>query len=108
MSRLPAWLVLGMSGRAIEGRHSRLSRLLVIMGSPDFNPAGPINRPAARLLPCRPLAMLFRDAGAATVTVLHRTSYRELFADANSAEVGLVFISVRVADIFQCSKQRCS
>ena len=40
------------------------------------------------ILPCRPLAMLFRDAGAATVTVLHRTSYRELFADATSAEVG--------------------
>lgn len=32
--------------------------------------------------------MLFRDAGAATVTVLHRTSYRELFNDATSAEVG--------------------
>ena len=34
-----------------------------------------------------PLAMLFRDAGAATVTVLHRTSYRELFADSTSPEV---------------------
>lgn len=34
-----------------------------------------------------PLAMLFRDAGAATVTVLHRTSYGELFADSTSAEV---------------------
>ncbi len=34
-----------------------------------------------------PLAMLFRDAGAATVTVLHRTSYRELFTDATSEEV---------------------
>ena len=32
--------------------------------------------------------MLFRDAGAATVTVLHRTSYRELFEDAASTEVG--------------------
>lgn len=29
-----------------------------------------------------PLAMLFRDNGAATVTVIHRTSYLELFADA--------------------------
>lgn len=28
-----------------------------------------------------PLAMLFRDAGAATVTVVHRTSYSELFSD---------------------------
>lgn len=36
-----------------------------------------------------PLAMLFRDAGAATVTVLHRTSYRELFTDSMSAEVRL-------------------
>lgn len=37
-----------------------------------------------------PLAMLFRDAGAATVTVLHRTSYRELFADSTMAEVRAV------------------
>lgn len=34
-----------------------------------------------------PLAMLFRDAGAATVTVIHRTSYRELFADATCSQV---------------------
>jgi len=33
-----------------------------------------------------PLAMLFRDGGAATVTVVHRTSYGELFADAASEE----------------------
>jgi 5,10-methylene-tetrahydrofolate dehydrogenase/methenyl tetrahydrofolate cyclohydrolase len=35
-----------------------------------------------------PLAMLFRDAGAATVTVIHRTSFRELFLDSVSSEVG--------------------
>lgn len=31
-----------------------------------------------------PLAMLFRDHGAATVMVVHRTSYRDLFEDASS------------------------
>ena len=36
-----------------------------------------------------PLAMLFRDAGAAMVTVIHRSSYRELFADVTCSRVGL-------------------
>lgn len=59
--------LLQRSGVAVRGRS------VVVMG--DSNIVG------------MPLAMLFRDAGAATVTVLHRTSYRELFADANSPEV---------------------
>jgi 5,10-methylene-tetrahydrofolate dehydrogenase/methenyl tetrahydrofolate cyclohydrolase len=35
-----------------------------------------------------PLAMLFRDGGAATVTVVHRTSYTDLFQDEAHLEVG--------------------
>ncbi|KAL4458107.1 hypothetical protein ABPG75_012972 [Micractinium tetrahymenae] len=58
--------LLQRSGLAVRGKS------VVVMG--DSNIVG------------MPLAMLFRDAGAATVTVLHRTSYRELFTDATSAE----------------------
>ncbi|PSC72850.1 bifunctional 2-like [Micractinium conductrix] len=58
--------LLQRSGVAVHGRN------VVVMG--DSNIVG------------MPLAMLFRDAGAATVTVLHRTSYRELFNDATSSE----------------------
>ena len=59
--------LLQRSGVAVRGRS------VVVMG--DSNIVG------------MPLAMLFRDAGAATVTVLHRTSYRELFDDSTSPEV---------------------
>ena len=100
-----------MSGRVIEAL-TAASTACSSRCSSSFYPAGSTNRTFARLLPCRPLAMLFRDAGAATVTVLHRTSYRELFADANSAEVGFGGVGQGRypgrEDIRQCPKQRCS
>lgn len=53
----------------------------------------------------RPLAMLFRDEGAATVTVLHRTSYRELFTDSTSAEVG-GWVGTGRAAVYGCTGTR--
>ena len=88
---LRCWACLGCTLLCCRARAQQPS-----WGSPRHHllasPAAPAARrtlaPPSPPPPPRPLAMLFRDAGAATVTVLHRTSYRELFADATSAAVG--------------------
>lgn len=49
-----------------------------------------------------PLAMLFRDEGAATVTVVHRSSYSSLFSDRGSGQTDRYVASALTKETPQC------